>query len=615
VRDGTSLTFKMQILLFTFLISLLSSSSPEYDSDSDVDNEQLRHALHKVSLQQLTGPTTIDDRDLKDSDTPFEKIHDDVYCADQPPNFEPPLSTTKVLNMGECKLKCIENVQCQYMAYWVKTHKCEIYFTCFTQVPDGKNRISVYKRVSPCEQRRDLYYEGMAKHFAKDVLRPLFMPFEWQTSMVPRSEYPNPNMICKCTGIVWMICSIFLIAKTEEFDIVNDRFDPSDLDKLKPFTVIENALHKYGGEPMLITYTERRGLPRVRAEMTLPEFTIAGNLQRVGCVHVDQCTLGTPGNKCPVEKRPFESGEPVYILKNDVLHGEDFNRPLVCVTARGLRSWMMKTETAIEMFLDPLMRTVSTELEPEVVHKKRFFKIPEDYVLFWTFDDAALETGICGKVGENTPGRPVVPPPPPRGPPASASSEAGPSQPEDSEDKAKRKKKKRGKSKQQQDESPDSGSLVAPGSLPLIEQQGETETLTRPASDTDLFNLGLSESLRLPLRPSSGSPLSEGSGPSSSERQKVVLSPRDVAQLRRSFEAAKIRRAQEKEDHVAESSDLQLDATLDGKVRANFHAINSEPKVVALLTLVMLSMLCTFFSYRQSSEANVYLEFSQQETF
>merc|ERR1719228_67527 len=111
--------------------------------------------------------------------------------------------------MRECKEQCLSNNSCRYMAYWVKNKRCQTFPACYTQIPDEKNRISVYKRVTPCELTRDYYYERIAAAFPPGILRPLLMPFEWQKNDVPRSELPLPDFYCTCTGLVWMTCAVF----------------------------------------------------------------------------------------------------------------------------------------------------------------------------------------------------------------------------------------------------------------------------------------------------------------------------------------------------------------------------------------------------------------------
>jgi len=176
------------------------------------------------------------------------------------------------------------------------------------------------------------------------------------------------------------------------------------------------------------------------------------------------------------------------------------------------------------------------------------------------FDDRAYDTGICGP---NPPRAPPDIPSPPVGPvqspPTDSQSEggeAGPSGVDKEEGEEKTKKTRRGKKKKKERSSArsDASSPVMgePGSLPLMQEEGSQEEpppISRTVSDTALVTLtagaaGSSPDSGIEPGPSSPFSFSDLDLPSApGGKQKIVLSAREVAQLRRSFEAAKARRA------------------------------------------------------------------------
>jgi len=589
-------TIMLIFYMFTFIFVNSSDQSSDFDSDDDASNEQLRNAFHTISLQSLTGPTTVDARDLKDSETNFEKVHDDVYCSDKSP-----LATNSVANMRECKQQCWEDINCRYMAFWVKAKKCQTYQMCYSQQTDGKNRISVYKRVSPCEEKLKGYTIQIADAFEQDVIRPMYIPFEWEKNEVPKSDYTSeqqPNFYCSCTGIVWMTCGLLVSRKSTEFPILNARFDPDPEGEsaMRPFQATQNRIHKYGGEAKYIEYYDSDQYPRVTAELHPAEYVLHESFTLPGCVHLEQCIKGTPGGVCPVQKTPFQSGEPVYILKRDVYYGIAVDRKSTCISVPGLRSHIINGEPT-GMFRDPLERVnlirareVSAagadSEDAAVLIRKRMLTIDEDYGMFFMFDNRALATGICGLTPPLAPPDiPEPPPPPPPPPPVLAQvvktgrsgagpSGAGPSgadTTDEGEEKSAKKSRRGKKSRARRTKERSSASSQAsspirnePGSLPLLQEEGSEEDpppLPRTVSDTALVAMG-------PVVSSSDS--GNEPGPSSpfsfsdvdlpySPKQKIVLSPREVAQLRRSFEAAKARRAagkSKKEEHVTANQDV-----------------------------------------------------------
>eukprot|EP00492_Amphilonche_elongata_P000687 TRINITY_DN1394_c0_g1_i1.p1 TRINITY_DN1394_c0_g1~~TRINITY_DN1394_c0_g1_i1.p1 ORF type:complete len:239 (+),score=21.08 TRINITY_DN1394_c0_g1_i1:390-1106(+) len=209
--------------------------------------------------------------------------------------------------------------------------------------------------------------------------------------------------------------------------------------------------------------------------------------------------------------------------------------------------------------MDPLARALNEGTEAEPV-RKTAPTIHDDYLMFFPFDDAALESGICPGLGpfpvqDTSQSGDVA---------GSSSPYAGPSE---QSGQGKKKSRRGGKAHKKtsgltsDEPGSDSPFALRPGSLPLLEPS--SLSLSRPASGTALVDLGESSIVPLPdpplLRSLSGSP-----GPSSlpeagvSPRPKVVLSQRDKDKLRRAFEEGKQRRAEGtnyREQHVAKIPD------------------------------------------------------------
>jgi len=616
----------LPLLTFYFFTFLLVNSSDDFDSDDDADNEQLRNAFNKISLQPaLIGPTTVDARDLKDPNTPFEKVHDDVFCNDGPPAFQLPLATAFVANMRECKEQCWKDYKCIYMAFWVKTKKCQTYTSCYSQIADGTNRISVYKRVSPCESKLKDYTTRIASQFDQDILRPMYIPFEWQKNEAPNSVYApqqQPNFYCRCTGLVWMTCGLFVYNTTAEFQILNDKFDPEDTANLAPFISAEGRLFKYGGESRYITYSDGELYPRVTAEIHPTEWTMHETMSLPGCVHIEQCIKGTPGGVCPVLKTPFQSGEPVYILKRDILYGRGANRKTLCISVKGLRSYILNAEP-IGTFKDPLGRINFMRLDDEdhsVLLRRQQLTLMEDYGMFFMFDDSAMATGICGPNPPRPP--PDIPSPDIQMPPTaskSGGSEAGPSSfgSGDGEDKPKKTRRGKKKKKERSSVSSDASSPVMgePGSLPLMPDEGaqeEAPPISRTVSDTALvsMNAGAMSSPDSgnepgPTSPFSFSDLEVPSTPGG--KQKIVLTPREVAQLRRSFEAAKARRAGFKH---ARDERQEPPARISASKTSEFGLLSDTNEVfhsrfwVSTILLLLLLLSCSCFHSHLTNQQN-----------
>lgn len=573
-----------------------------------------------------------------DQNSPFEKVHEDVHCNDAAP-FHPPFFSSKVKSMKDCKAECTKDPRCAYMAFWLKTKKCETYFTCYSQIRDGSNRITLYKRVSICEQDRDKYYNLIAREFPRDIIRPLYMPFEWQKN-APRSNHRQPNFHCYCTGIGWMTCGVFATENTPEFEMFDDRFAPTDKEKMKPFFVFASGLSKYGGEKDFLAFAEKKSGVKLFAELQLFQFIPNNNwntMTNPGCIHIRQCVEGTPGGIDPVQLRPFESGEPVYLMRDDAKY-IGTNHRIACISVRGMRSHLMEDQCLKDGgFQDPLGRQPATEdgFAPTIL------TIEEFYHMFYIFDDAAMGTGICAPQGKT----PTKAPTTVKQKEESAHSLSvdvdqmreyveqmtldGGSGDEDflppgyasfvqkSKSKGKKKKKKPMRGERQLEPLPQdpgsagmageagpsgishfSPSVLSPelsatsptfsGEPGSSEEQSDDGLILPPfAIDASTASIPDSGSANL-IMPKSGSP----------DKPKLVLSNSDMAKIRRSFEEAKARREGKKpahpEEHIAKAPLQQ-----------------SEKEIMLLFACcALITLFWRTSCFYIPSEENVYLEFS-----
>jgi len=325
-------------------------------------------------------------------DYSFEKLYDDKYCDDQPP-LPARIFTGRVQDYRGCKSKCISRADCQYMAYWVKLKKCETYSTCYTRKSDGKNKISIYRKVTMCEERLPEYVQEIVSSMPDGMFRYMHLPFEWEElkGMTPHSDYPNPNFSCKCIGVSWMTCVIVLSIGTEEDLAV--RLKLGDTKKMKPFTILINDAGLYGAEQQYIVYKHSE-MHATYAELQGIFLNPQSPTHANGCFHMRLCVEGTPGGVCPVSHKPFESGMVVYILIEE-MHLINQKRPLPCLSVGGMRSWIVQDKHKDVIvwnfgFLDPLSREGR-----DSEGSKSILTIPDDYKMFSIYNDAALQTGIC----------------------------------------------------------------------------------------------------------------------------------------------------------------------------------------------------------------------------
>jgi len=485
-----------------------------------------------------------------DPNPPFERLHDDVYCKDGGTNR---LFARTNIQMKDCKAECSDNDACKYFAFWIKSKKCEGYETCEIQASDGKNKIAVYVKVSPCEMLLPSYVDSMVTQFKPHTLRPLHLPFEWQKSLVPRSAYPNPNFFCKCIGTIWMICPIFLPNSGEDFDAVGLKLDVTDLEKMKPFFLLNTDLNQYGGESAFLAFLEPP--PRTIAEIEIIDHLMYGNEEVAGCIQMHQCAEGTPNGREPITGRLFKSGDAVWILLRDYPKVQ-MGRPVGCISAKGIRTWVLRESSQREGgFIDPLGR----------VDPSQPLTLDEHFVMLIVFDRDALLTGICGK---------------------SFMEEASEQNQLEVEDQA-----------PEVEKLSDVLESLSTGKKKKKKKKGKGASSSAAADSSSSLSAGSPQPSLLGMLEGSNSPL-QGDSPdymqSASEAiQAPQLSQADLQKMRKSFEEAKARRASGKapEERVA---------TIYGSL-SMIHFV--------YIAIALLLMFLFWISKAKKSEQDVYIIF------
>jgi len=305
---------------------------------------------------------------------------------------------------------------------------------------------------------------------------------------------------------------------------------------------------------------------------------------------------------------------------------------IVCITLKGLRSWMMDARTrARDGFLDPMGRTRQEVGKPP----REQVNIEDDYIMFFLIDDILAATGICNWM-EKDPD--TVPAASESAGEAGPSSAAGPSQTSGTmlsvdeqiqqmglddgsdEEPTKKKKKKKKKSKAEQssqasassfDDSPqlgpvDSDTMSAPEaggskSPPQYPSSGSPEEF--PGRNSPLVGPSSLPNV-LPSSAAAGSPsaASDSALSSSSEsKMRVVLSARDIEKMRRSFEAGKARREARKRD----------EQRLSSYFTASTYFFLKNQVIVAFIGC-LLFIICVYRKWsltRSDGQNDVYLEF------
>jgi len=317
----------------------------------------------------------------------FQKVDEDVICDDKSQ-----LKSIVKVPFQNCKEECSRNQDCTYIVYWLKSKKCLQYETCYQKVQPSQRdeKVSIWKKVTPCEERMAEYMGQMCAPFSLGILRPIFFPFEWEKGTNPDSAYRNPNFHCFCMASRWMTCAIFLTVGTNEATTVLSHLIEDDEEILLPFVRMEGPMSKIGGEKTMLMYHGKEtelALDQVYAHIHLLPFNSKQKYHVNPCFHLQQCL--SSGETCPITGQPFISGDAVWIFAEDSRLIRD-RRSVPCISLYGMRSYIAQFGSAAG-FHDPLRRKrVEGVQSPRVL-----MSLDVDYKIFFIFDDIAMQTGIC----------------------------------------------------------------------------------------------------------------------------------------------------------------------------------------------------------------------------
>jgi len=307
--------------------------------------------------------------DLSDQ---FETIYYDVRCA---PTLIRALSSEPVSSLTECKRKCSSNPKCGFIAYWKKGW-CETYFNCdATTNIDDKGRplknVQVLKRLTRCEADIGISSDGR-------YMKAISSAFP---DGIVRLQSPRRNINCVCVTDRWAICGIFVMEGTEEANAVMQKLNPTRPEP--PFCLLASLIvFSIDDESICQDQNAAPMRQRVFAEMEV--------MSSFACIHVTICTDGTPNAACPVTKKPFKPGDPVYILNDDIERMNNLEA-VPCISKKGMMKLGMtmsdqgsRSSVSYRPFEDPLGRRSGDRLWAR-----------RDYSLFWIFNEDFLDTGIC----------------------------------------------------------------------------------------------------------------------------------------------------------------------------------------------------------------------------
>jgi len=279
----------------------------------------------------------------------------------------------------ECKQNCMLEKICAFFALW-KRGKCELYSSCFRTTdmeyqqpeasPKSPKKIvenKVYKRLSECDvevnHSKGRYSKSIAQAFPDNLVRNL---------------PPRQNLHCFCITGRWAVCAIFVVEDSEEEALVHSII--AGPTPRPPFMM--NPMMSPDDAPVIFALPpEDSPEPRVYAEV------YAMNFDR--CLHLTMCTDGGM-DICPLMKTPYQSGEPVVLLKSDAARVNQ-KQPVLCISLSGIMQISMSIHPQTNLvvfneFRDPLNRN------PE---KRMHFKT--DYDVYFLFDDKDYQKGLCSE--------------------------------------------------------------------------------------------------------------------------------------------------------------------------------------------------------------------------
>jgi len=334
------------------------------------------------------------------SDFKFEKIFEDLRCNDRAPHPYPPLYSKKVSTYSDCVRLCAGNLHCYYMAYWRQSRLCELTRTCFSKVGDGKSKIGLYRKITACEEKSTEQIAELVREFPSGTLRPMNIPFEWQVlkGESTSSDFSTANMYCRCVSQSWRVCAIFISPGTDEFNILEQKFSRASDAEMEPFYYEDSPMAMIESSQLMlykrpdITQIGNVFAKQVYQEIKILDFDPTNPAKIPRCLNIHQCNAGTPGGVDPGLHRPFESGDPVWIMQKDIpLLAEKKN--VACITMMGLRQLLQpqfeitERTQGLKSFRDPFGRKNPLG--------DSWLILERDYVLLYVFDEKALSFQIC----------------------------------------------------------------------------------------------------------------------------------------------------------------------------------------------------------------------------
>jgi len=255
----------------------------------------------------------------------FEKAFDGVKCD------KPPLTKGKAGGGGsgfdQCRLRCINDLNCIFFSYWKKTRYCETYPSCDMQIPDEKgNDVTTYGRLTEC----DFELEQTGRSSSVITIAKQFKPegivqFEGDTG-------DTPNMVCQCTGLFFMICVIYVNPGSDVDIAVQKKFTRDNPENLHPFYAMPMA---DSSAPSIIC------VDLISAVTGVELFVEMDVLSYSQCIYRWQCSGKhdkiQDEERCPVMRTEFQESEVVFIMNADEEKAKRGEK-VKCISINGLRA-------------------------------------------------------------------------------------------------------------------------------------------------------------------------------------------------------------------------------------------------------------------------------------
>jgi len=283
------------------------------------------------------------------------------------------LHSGKVSTLLQCWLKCEQDIKCRFVVWWFKSKKCDTYETCPSTRPVSQ-KTSLMRKITECDvqmglDRQGPYIQQITSQFADNSIR---------------HSPPNQNLWCQCLSNSLMICGIFVEIGSKEEQIVRARLDRSEMAKLKPFFIMPALLGQLTGQSgvkndrLLFDPSGGLGDEQVSAEMQI--------MSPKHCIPMRTCVQGDQGPMCPITRMHVQSGDPIYVLKQDSRTIES-KKPhsVLCLSIPGLRTLASLPESDQNGgFIDPFKRMKGARLQIEA-----------HYEMYFIFTEELLSQGLC----------------------------------------------------------------------------------------------------------------------------------------------------------------------------------------------------------------------------